>query len=84
MEFHTSGKALISKRTCIVAVSDSAKVALVTLVAYSDEQNIPGAELAAEIRRELECGPLSRFWAVDKVTIVGESAELPGTNHLTA
>jgi hypothetical protein len=84
VEFHTSGKALISKQTCKVAVSDSAKIALVTLVAYSNEQNVPVDELATQIRHELESGPLSRVWAVDKVTIIGESTGPPETNRLTA
>lgn len=79
-----NGKALISKRTCKAGVSNSAKIALVTLIAYSDEQNIPDEELATQIRRELESGPLSRIWAVEKATILSESAGLLETKHLTA
>jgi len=48
----------------------------VTLVVDSDQHELPAGELTAEIRRALESSPLSRFWAVDKVTVIDEAVDV--------
>jgi hypothetical protein len=58
------------------SVSDSARIALVTLIARSNEESSSPEELAAELRRKLESSPLSRLWTVDKVTVIDELNKL--------
>ena len=60
----------------LTPVSNLLRVAIVTLVANSDQHGLPAGELTAQIRRAIESSPLSRFWAVDKVTVIDEAVDV--------
>jgi len=76
-EFRSRGSKAVNDNNAILApVSNLPRVALVTLVVDPDQHELPAGELTAEIRRALESSPLSRFWAVDKVTVIDEAVDV--------
>jgi hypothetical protein len=58
-------------------MSDSPRVALVTLIGQAGEDSSSTNELAAEIQRELERAPVARSLVVDKVTVLDKSVKIP-------
>ena len=76
-EFRSRGSKTVNHNSAILRpVSNLPRVALVTLVAASDQHELPAGELTAQIRRALESSPLTRFWAVDKVTVIDEAVDV--------
>ncbi len=53
-------------------------IALVTLVRSSDEGSPEAGELVREIRGAIQSSAISKSWAIEKITILGESEVLAG------
>lgn len=67
----------------------SAKIALVTLVQSSVDDQSRSSELVDKLREDLQSSGLSRTWSIEKITILEETSlttkmvRTPREEHLT-
>jgi hypothetical protein len=62
-------------------VSNSDRIAIISLIRAPEETSRPESELVNEIRRVLESGSLSESWRVEKITILDESTANGKTSY---
>jgi hypothetical protein len=62
-------------------VSNSGRIAIISLVSASEQTNVPESELVNEVRRVLKSSSLSESWRVEKIAILDESTATVKTSY---